>query len=182
MSKNPYKRIPAFVPEQAELVHAVIETPRGTRHKFAFEPQYGVMLLKQTIAEGLAWPYDYGFIPQTLGEDGDPLDVLVLNETPLFPGCVQRARLIGAVLLEKNGEENDRFIACPTPTAGTALPVDRFADVADMPEAMLHGIVRFLIEYSAEEGHSMTFKGVVSKEESLRRIEAGRVRYENAAR
>ena len=108
-----YADIPAFVPGDTDLVHAVIETPRGIRHKYAFEPKYGIMLLKQTLAEGLAWPYDYGFVPQTLGDDGDPLDILVLNDTALFSGALQRVRLIGGVLLKKNGEENDRLIGCP---------------------------------------------------------------------
>jgi inorganic pyrophosphatase len=177
MPKDPYRKIPTFVPNRDDLVHAVIETPKGTRHKFAFEREYGVMLLKQTLAEGLAWPYDYGFIPQTVGDDGDPLDVLVLNDPPLFTGCLQRARLVGVVLLEKNGKENDRLIACPTPTVGTALPVDRFQEIDDLPEPMLHGIVRFLIEYPAEEGHRIVFKGTASKLEAFRRVTSGRERY-----
>jgi inorganic pyrophosphatase len=182
MPKHAYGRIPAFVPGHRELVHAVIETPKGTRHKFAFEPEYGAMLLKQTLAEGLAWPYDYGFVPQTLGDDGDPLDILVLNEPPLFPGCLQRVRLIGAVLLEKDGVENDRLIACPTPTPGTALPVDDFREIADVPEAMLHGIERFLIEYSAEEGHRITFRGRAPRHQAFEHVEKGRARYKKNER
>lgn len=177
MPKHAYRNIPTFVPDNEQLVHAVIETPMGTRHKFAFEPEYDAMLLRQTLAEGLTWPYDYGFVPQTLGEDGDPLDVLVLNDTPLFPGCVQQTRLIGVVLLQKDGEENDRLIACPQPTPGTALPVDSFQEIEDIPEAMLHGIVRFLIEYSAEEGHKINFKGTASKANAFDCVRTGRERY-----
>ncbi len=65
----------------------MIETPAQTRHKDAFEPKYGIMMLKMTLAEGLAW----GFVPQTLGDDGDPVDVLVLNDAPTFSGSRKTA-------------------------------------------------------------------------------------------
>ncbi len=172
-----YADIPAFVPGDTDLVHAVIETPRGIRHKYAFEPKYGIMLLKQTLAEGLAWPYDYGFVPQTLGDDGDPLDILVLNDTALFSGALQRVRLIGGVLLKKNGEENDRLIGCPTPTRGTALPVDAFHEIGDVPDAMLGGIKRFLIEYSEEEENAIKFRGCCSKRDAFERVKAGHARF-----
>jgi inorganic pyrophosphatase len=171
-----YADIPAFA-DDSNLVHAVIETPQGIRHKYAFEPKYGIMLLKQTLAEGLTWPYDYGFVPQTLGDDGDPLDILVLNDTALFSGCLQRVRLIGGVLLKKNGEENDRLIACPTPTPGTALPVDAFHEIGDVPDAMLDGIKRFLIEYSEEEGNAIEFGGCCSKQDAFERVKAGHARF-----
>ena len=96
--------IPAFVPDEKDLAFAVIETPAQTRHKYAFEPKYGIMLLKMTLAEGLAWPYDYGFIPQTLGDDGDPVDVLVLNDAPTFSGCL----LTGADSRRRSAEEERR--------------------------------------------------------------------------
>lgn len=117
MSKavNPtnYDMIPTLVPKEKDLVFAVIESPAGTRHKYAFEPEYGIMRLKMTLAEGLMWPYDYGFIPQTLGDDGDPIDILVLNEAPTFSGCLLDVRVIGGILLKKNGVKNNRLVACP---------------------------------------------------------------------
>jgi inorganic pyrophosphatase len=86
------------VPESKErLVHAAIETPAQTRHKYAFEPTYGIMLLEHTLAEGLAWPYDYGFVPQKLAGDGDPTDVLVWGEAAAFSGSLVEARISGAI-------------------------------------------------------------------------------------
>src|SRR5579863_1573139 len=105
--------IPAFVPGEKNLAFAVIETPAQTRHKYAFEPKYGIMLLKMTLGEGLAWPYDYGFVPQTLADDGDPTDILVINDTPTFPGCLLEVRILGAILLKKNGVVNNRLVGCP---------------------------------------------------------------------
>jgi inorganic pyrophosphatase len=93
-----FNHIPTYVPDQKHHVaYAVIETPAATRHKYAFEPKYGIMLLKATLAEGLHWPYDYGFVPQTLADDGDPIDILILNDEPTFSGCLLEVRILGAI-------------------------------------------------------------------------------------
>src|SRR5580704_5483700 len=134
-----YDMIPAFVPKGKDLVFAVIETPAGIRHKFAFEPKFGIMRLKMTLAEGLMWPYDYGFIPQTLGEDGDPVDVLVLNDAPTFSGCLLQVRMLGAVLLKKNGVENNRLVACPKRHKGVTLKTDAFDKLSDVPKDTMSG-------------------------------------------
>jgi inorganic pyrophosphatase len=181
-SVNPtnYDMIPAFVPKEDGLVFAVIETPAGIRHKFAFEPKYGIMRLKMTLAEGLMWPYDYGFIPQTLGDDGDGLDVLVLNDAPTFSGCLLDVRVIGGVLLEKNGVKNNRLVAFPRRRKGVALKTDAFDEIKDVPKAMLDGIERFLVEYSEEEGNEITFEGHCSRKDANKLIEQGRKKFEKA--
>lgn len=177
MSKavNPtnYDMIPAFVPKEDDLVFAVIETPAGIRHKFAFEPDYGIMLLKMTLAEGLMWPYDYGFIPQTLGDDGDALDVLVLNDAPTFSGCLLEVRIIGGILLKKNSIKNNRLVACPRRRKGVTLKTDGFDKIGDVPKETLEGIERFLVEYSEEEGNKIDFEGHCSRKDAYKLIERG---------
>ncbi|HET6275715.1 MAG TPA: inorganic diphosphatase [Candidatus Cybelea sp.] len=176
MSKavNPtnYDMIPTMVPKEKDLVFAVIETPAGTRHKYAFEPEYGIMLLKMTLAEGLMWPYDYGFIPQTLGDDGDPIDLLVLNDAPTFSGCLVEARLIGGILLKKNGVTNNRLVACPRREKGVALRSDAYEKIDDLPKETLEGIERFLVEYSAVEGNKITFEGKCSRKNAYKLVES----------
>jgi inorganic pyrophosphatase len=173
-----YDLIPTLVPKEKELVFAVIETPAGIRHKFAFEPKYGIMLLKMTLAEGLMWPYDYGFIPQTLGDDGDPIDVLVLNDAPTFSGCLLEVRVIGGVLLKKNGVKNNRLVACPRRRKGVALKTDEFDDIDDVPKETLEGIERFLIEYSEEEGNKISFEGQCSRKDGYKLIERAHKKFE----
>lgn len=168
-----YDMIPTRVPKEKDLVFAVIETPAGIRHKFAFEAQYGIMRLKLTLAEGLMWPYDYGFVPQTLGDDGDPVDVIVLNDAPTFSGCLLDVRVIGGILLKKNGVKNNRLVACPRRRKGVALKTDGFNEIEDVPKAMLEGIERFLIEYSEEEGNKIEFDGLCSRKEAHRLIDRG---------
>lgn len=168
-----FERIPTF-PEKQEsstpVVHAIIETPARRRHKYAFEPKFGTFVLKSTLAEGLTWPYDYGFIPQTLAEDGDPLDVLFLGDEPTFPGCLIEARLLGIVHLEKDGKENDRVLACAKPVEGVAQTTDAYRDIKDVPQENIDGICRFLVEYSQEQGHKISFKGVSGKQAALEAI------------
>jgi inorganic pyrophosphatase len=173
-----YDAIPSYVPDgQAKLVHAVIETQAQTRHKYAFDPKYGIMVLKQTLANGLAWPYDYGFIPQTLADDGDPTDVLVLNDIPTFSGCLLEVRIIGAVLLKKNGVVNNRLVACPKPKPGVTLNTDRFERLPDVPKDTMKGIERFLVEYSEVQGNEIQFGGACSRKEAFAMIDEDHKRF-----
>jgi len=75
----------------------VIETPKGSRNKYSYDPECDCMQLSTVLPEGMSFPYDFGFIPSTLGDDGDPLDVLILMDAPVVPGCIVRARLLGAI-------------------------------------------------------------------------------------
>lgn len=175
-----YDAIPTYADARERLVHAVIETPASIRHKYAFEPKYGIMVLRQTLAEGLAWPYDYGFVPQTLADDGDPTDVLVLNDAPTFPGCLIAVRILGAVLLKKNGVVNNRLVACPKRTDGVSLSTDRYDRLADVPKETLDGIERFLVEYSELEGNRIEFCGTASRKKAFAMIEKDRKRRKKA--
>jgi inorganic pyrophosphatase len=135
---------------------AVVETPRGSRYKYAFDPTMKALRVSFMLARGLSWPYDYGFIPQTLADDGDPADVIVMMEEPLDPLSVVRARLIGGFEMTKDGVRNDRLLACPTPMRGIAMLTDGFSSIDDLPSAELAQLERFLCEYSEEQGHDIT--------------------------
>jgi inorganic pyrophosphatase len=97
-----------------KLLRVVIETPKGSRNKFAFNSEQQIFELKRVLPAGMEFPYDFGFIPSTLAADGDPVDVLVLMDEPAFPGCVLLGRLVGAIEGEqhthKSKERNDRII------------------------------------------------------------------------
>jgi len=170
-----FEVIPTF-PEDGKnkySVHAIIETPRNLRHKYALEPEYGIFKLKTIIAEGLAWPYDYGFIPRTLGDDGDPLDVLFLSDEPTFAGCLVEARLLGSICLEKNGEENDRLLAAAVQVKGVAQTTDSYKEIDDVPQEMVESMTRFLVEYSSDADNKIVFKGVDSRKKALASVKKG---------
>src|ERR1700723_2517088 len=80
-----------------QLLRVVIETPKGSRNKFAFDPKEHIYELKKVLPAGMTFPYDFGFAPSTKAEDGDPVDVLVLMDEPAFAGCLAPARLIGEI-------------------------------------------------------------------------------------
>jgi inorganic pyrophosphatase len=97
-----------------EHVYAVIETPRGSTCKLDLDPKLGVFTLAKPLMTGLSYPYDWGFIPSTRAEDGDPLDVLVIHDAQTYPGVVLRCRPVGILELEQKSqgekERNDRVL------------------------------------------------------------------------
>ncbi len=102
--------------DDAGTLQVVIETPKGSRNKYAYDHERHVLVLKKVLPAGMVFPYDFGFVPSTLADDGDPIDVLLLMDEPAFPGCVLDARLIGVIEGEDELEDgkkrrNDRLLA-----------------------------------------------------------------------
>src|SRR6478672_5539871 len=112
--KKAIKRLRPIDPKH-KCLNVVIETPKGSRVKYAYNEELGMFELKKALPEGMMFPFNFGFIPGTKADDGDPLDILILNEEPLFPGCLVKARAIAVIeaeQTEKDGkkERNDRLI------------------------------------------------------------------------
>lgn len=113
-----FATLPTFDPEGGDVL-AVIETPKGSRNKYGFNETLGVFELRKVLPRGMLFPYDFGFIPSTRGEDGDPLDVLLLLDEPAPMACVTRVSVVGAIIAEQcdSGSHwirNDRLIAVAT--------------------------------------------------------------------
>ena len=107
--------LPPFAEDGA--VHVVVETPRGSRAKFAYDPQLETFTFTKSLLIGLTYPHDWGFVPSTTAEDGDPLDVMVIHDAATFPGLVLACRIIGILQIEQRSkgkaERNDRLFAVP---------------------------------------------------------------------
>ena len=105
-----YAKLPigSHVPDR---VNAVIEIPQGSVHKYEYDKQLHVFRLDRTLYSPVHYPGDYGFIPSTLGLDGDPLDVLVLVDSPSFPGCVMEVRPIGVLRMVDQGKQDEKLLA-----------------------------------------------------------------------
>jgi inorganic pyrophosphatase len=148
---NPSKLVP-FNDKKKDVVQVVIETPRGSRNKYAFDPDQRVFILKKVLPEGMVFPHDFGFIPSTEADDGDPIDVLVLMDQPAFPGCVVQARLVGVIEGEQTEkgktERNDRLIAV-SETSHTHSDV---RSIKDLNESLLHEVEQFFVNYHANDG------------------------------
>lgn len=137
-----YEKLPARA--DAGLVHVVVETPRGARAKFKYDPKLKVFAFSRTLLLGLTYPYDWGFIPSTRGEDGDPIDVMILHEAATAPGMVVTCRPIAIlnVLQSEKGKEdrrNDRILAVPA-EEGHRTP---WNDVDDVHEGLKDELQRF---------------------------------------
>jgi len=152
------------------VVHAIVETPKGSPFKFALEPDLGIIAYSEMMPQGYVWPFDYGFIPQTVGGDGDPLDVVVLFERPTFSGCLVKARVLGAIRLTKNGEENDRVVAAPQRAPGVTMWTDGFDTLADVPSEARADLERFLLGYSATQGNVVEITAAVEADEAMKLI------------
>jgi inorganic pyrophosphatase len=113
-----------------DTIEVVIEIPQGSRNKYEFDHATGVIRLDRVLHSSVHYPADYGFVPDTLSKDGDPLDVLVLTLDPTFPGCHVPARPIGVLRMIDDKGEDEKILAVP-------VGDPRFDDVHDLPN--LHG-------------------------------------------
>lgn len=158
----------------AQLIDVVVEIPRGSRNKYEFDHEKGVMRLDRRLFSATVYPADYGFIPDTLAEDGDPLDALVLLEDPTFPGCWVRARPVG-VLWMHDEKGRDAKILCVEPNEPRYRDLIEIDDV--QPE-LLAEIEHFFDVYKMlEPGKESSTGGFEGAAEARAEIEACRNRY-----
>lgn len=141
---------PAFKPD-AQEINVIIESPRSSANKYSFDQEAGLFRLSKILPQGMVFPLHFGFIPGTRGEDGDPVDVLVLMDESSYPGCLVECRVLGIIearQTERDGEtmRNDRVIAA-------AVASERYAHTSlkDL-ETQLEEIEHFFINYNAMAG------------------------------
>jgi inorganic pyrophosphatase len=135
--------------DDSGALRIVIETPKGSRNKYDYNPESNAFELSKVLPEGMSFPFDFGFVPSTLGEDGDPLDVLILMDAPGVPGCTLNARALGAIEArqkEKGGDwfRNDRLIAI----ASQARIHERAKSIDDLGPHVLKDMKAFFIQYN----------------------------------
>jgi inorganic pyrophosphatase len=142
-----------------DLLQVVIETPAGSRNKFAFDPDLSVFALKKVLPAGMTFPYDFGFLPKTLAPDGDPIDVLLLMDEPAYPGCLVLSRLIGVIEGEqidgKKKIRNDRLVA----VANANHMYANVRKLKDLPSKWLDELQVFFVNYHNLEGKKYNLLG-----------------------
>ena len=155
------------------IIQVIIETPKGSRNKYAFDPKQRVFELKKVLPAGMAFPYDFGFVPSTLAEDGDPVDVLVLMDEPAFPGCLLKCRIIGILEGEqkskKGKERNDRIVAVEQDNHS-------FADIKrvdDLGKAFLKELEEFFVNYHSLSGEAYKILGAKGPVRAGKRLKLG---------
>lgn len=157
-----------------KMLRVVIETPKGSRNKFAFDPKEHIFELKKVLPAGMAFPYDFGFVPSTKADDGDPIDVLVLMDEPAFPGCVLTCRPIGVIEGEqgakKNKERNDRIIAVEQDAHSWA----DIKTVDDLGKEFCAELEEFFVNYHRLSGKQYRVLGIKSADQARKLVKAGR--------
>lgn len=145
--------IPSIPPlASGGLIHVIIDTPRGSRSKYKFDKASGMFKLSRILPPGLQFPCDFGFIPGTVGEDGDALDVALVSEESSIVGCLMTVRLLGLLRARQidNGRSvrNDRFLAVPA----TPVNVPRQKDLRDVARVQLDAMENFFVVYNQLQG------------------------------
>jgi inorganic pyrophosphatase len=165
--------------QEAANLQVVIETPKGSRNKYAFDEKQRVFGLKKVLPAGMEFPYDFGFVPSTLADDGDPTDVLVLMDEPAFPGCVLQCRIIGIIEGEqgkkKKLERNDRVVAVEKENHS-------FADIRhikDLGKTFLHELEDFFVNYHELSGEEYRILGAKGPASAMKRVKDGMRAFKN---
>jgi inorganic pyrophosphatase len=150
-AKTGLNQLKTFDRDLNEL-NVIAETPKGSRNKFKYDEEQSLFKLGGVLPIGSSFPFDFGFIPSTLGEDGDPLDALILMDEPAFPGCIIASRLIGVIEAEQTQEgkteRNDRLIA----VASTSRIHQSIEALSDVDSHLLDEIEHFFISYNEVKG------------------------------
>src|SRR5579872_2968953 len=156
-------------------VQVIIETPKGSRNKYAFDHQQKVFELKKVLPAGMTFPYDFGFVPSTQAEDGDPVDVLVLMDEPAFPGCVLSCRPIGVIEGEQEGKKgnnrNDRIIAVERDAHSWA----DIRTVGDLGKQFCRELEEFFVNYHNLTGKKYRVLGMKGPDQARKLVKSGRV-------
>jgi inorganic pyrophosphatase len=160
------------------LIHVVIESPRGATSKLKYDGELGAFTLSRPLPLGLCYPHDWGFVPGTRAEDGDPLDALVISDGTSFAGLVLRARPLGVIQLEQDAkgkpgqrERNDRLVAVPEPSPRLA-----HRSFQDLPVRVREELERFFLDTTYLEHKNARVLGWRGPEEALALVERFRRR------
>jgi inorganic pyrophosphatase len=160
-----------------EVVEVFVEIPKGSRNKYEFDPERGHIRLDRRLFSATVYPGDYGFVPETLAEDGDPIDALVLVEDPTFPGCLINVRVLGVYLMEDEKGRDAKLIVVPDEE-----PLWEGTDSIDqLPDVVRAEIEHFFDVYKMLEPDKKTIAhGYEGKEVALRELQAARARVDSS--
>ena len=162
-----------FADDGKKIVNVVVETPRGSRNKFKYDDRLALFCLHSVLPAGSAFPYDFGFVPASKAPDGDPIDVLLLMDVPVYPGCVVPARLVGVIEAEQKEKgqkrtRNDRLVAVAT----DAHDYRDLKSIDDINANLLKELEHFFISYNKAKGREFRFLRTAGPKHALKLLRA----------
>jgi inorganic pyrophosphatase len=146
-----------------EFVNGLIEIPKGSRAKYEIDKDSGLIKLDRVIYASMYFPLNYGFIPQTLGDDGDPLDIVVLTQVSVVPLCLIPSRVIGVMRMVDRGQADDKIIAVAMQDAS----VNDFNEASHLPEHLIVELKHFFENYKTLENKKVVVDEFQSKEKAM---------------
>ena len=151
----------------------IIETPKGRRNKFDYDPEIEVFTLGGLLAEGLSFPFDFGFIPSTLGQDGDPLDVMILMDEPAHVGCVLQVRIVGIIEAEQTEDgkktTNNRLIG----VAVHSYNHENIHSISEINKSVINQVAEFFVTYNKSRGKRFKVTGTHGPSRAIKVIAEG---------
>lgn len=155
-------------------VRAIVEIPGGSRNKYELDKESGLLRLDRVLYSAVHYPADYGFIPGTLAEDDDPMDILILLKEPTFPGCEVDLRPLGVLHMLDRGVPDEKILAVPTQD-----PLqEEYRELEDVPRHLLVEIEHFFHTYKDLEGKRVEITGWGKSDEAVRVITESMQRYD----
>ena len=155
------------------VCRAIIEAPKGSRNKFDYDAGSNLFMLGGLLPEGMLFPFDFGFIPSTLGEDGDPLDIMVLMDAPAHVGCLMEVRVIGIIeakqTQERKTERNDRILG----VAVHSYNHDGLQTIDDVNKTLLAQVEAFFVSYNQQRGKKFKITATGGPKKALKFLKAG---------
>jgi inorganic pyrophosphatase len=151
---NLWKEIPSG-PSAPEVVYAVVEIPKGSRNKYEYDKDMEAFALDRVLYSPFHYPAEYGIIPQSLWDDGDPMDILVLMDEATFPGCIIETRPIGVMRMIDGGDSDDKILGVPV----NDPRCNEINDIPDVPPSLLKEIAHFFEDYKKLEGKTTEVLG-----------------------
>jgi inorganic pyrophosphatase len=152
---------------------AIIETPKGCRNKFDYDPDSSLFILGGLLPEGMMFPFDFGFIPSTLGDDGDPLDILVLMDAPAHVGCLIDVRIIGIIKAKQTEdgetEKNNRLLG----VAVHSYNHQDLSSIDDVNKSLLSQIEEFFVSYNKQRGKKFKVTGTGGPKNAIKFLKDG---------
>jgi inorganic pyrophosphatase len=157
------EQLPAFADPKNDVLNAIVETPKGSRSKYKFDPEHSLFKLKTLLPVGAVFPFDFGFIPSTTAEDGDPIDVLILMDEPVAVGTLIEVRLVGVLEAEQTEKpesgrqtnRNDRLIA----VSSVSYNYSDIRSLNDLNDHLIEEIEHFFVSYNESRGTKLKLLG-----------------------
>jgi inorganic pyrophosphatase len=157
-----------------DSIKVIVEIPRFSQNKYEYDHETHAIKLDRHLIVAMGYPAEYGFIPDTLGGDGDPLDALVITEFPTFPGCLIESKILGMCIMTDENGRDEKLITVPS--------YDKkwkdATDISDVPKEILDRISHFFTVYKdLDEGKWVKVENYVGRAEALVELDAARARY-----